>query len=96
VEEAMTNYWLTFTDGTEGCCQGQSEYDAKVIAEKFTGKKVAGGEFKDIAAKVLPYPAAPVIWQFDHPVSGKCPPFCWQPRQCAGRTSCPRPRACDD
>lgn len=92
----MKSYWLTFTDGTEGCCQGQSEYDAKVIAEKLTGKTVAGGRYHNIAAKILPYPAKPVIWQFDHPVNGTCPPFCFQPRQCAGCSACPRPRACDD
>ena len=92
----MNTYWLTFTDGTSGCCQGLSEYHAKKIAEKFTGKVVAGGEFKDIAAKRLPYPASPVIWQFDCPVNGKCPPFCYTPAECAGRTSCPKRRACDD
>lgn len=92
----MQSYWLTFTDGTKGCCQGQSEYDAKVIAEKITGKTVAGGKFNDIEAKVLPYPAEPIIWQFDHPVSGKCPPFCFEPNKCAGKTSCPRARSCTE
>jgi len=92
----MRSFWLEFTDGSEGCCEGENEYDAKRIAEHLTGKKVKGGDFKDIAAKPLPYPATPVIWQHDHPVVGKCPPFCFQPRQCAGKTSCPRPRACDD
>lgn len=92
----MKGYWLTFTDGTKGYCQGDSEYDAKIIAEKISGKKVAGGEFRDIAAKKLPYPANPVIWQFDHPVSGKCPPFCYRPNECAGRTACPQRAACSE
>ena len=39
----MQGFWLTFTDGSKGYCQGVNEYDAKVIAEKLTGKKVAGG-----------------------------------------------------
>lgn len=92
----MTPYWLTFTDGSTGCCEGQNEYDAKVIAEKLTGKTVGGGKFKDISAQRLPYPASPMIWQHDHPVHGKCPAFCYQPTKCAGRGSCPRSRACDD
>lgn len=92
----MTPYWLTFTDGSEACCEGSSECDAKVIAEKLTGKTVAGGQYRDIAAKLLPYPAKPIIWQFDHPVSGKCPPFCFSPKQCAGRTACPKSYACSE
>lgn len=92
----MKYYWLTFTDGTQGCCQGASEYDAKRIAEKLTGKKVKGGDYQNIEAKVLPYPATPVIWQLDHPVSGQCPAFCHSPRQCAGKTACPQSYACSE
>lgn len=92
----MKSFWLTFTDGSEACCEGQNEYDAKIIAEKFTGKTVAGGKYRDIAAKELPYPATPVIWQFDHPVNGMCPTFCFRPKQCAGRSACPQNRACTE
>lgn len=92
----MNGYWVTFTDGGQGYCSGSSEYDAKVIAEKMTGKTVAGGAYKDIAAKIMPYPANPIIWQYDHPVHGKCPPFCTTPRQCAGHTSCPKSYACSE
>lgn len=92
----MKGYWLTFMDGTHGYCEGNSEFDAKQIAEKLTGKKVAGGEYRDIAAKPLPYPANPIIWQLDHPVSGKCPAFCHSPNQCAGRGSCPQSYACSE
>ena len=92
----MTGYWLTFTDGTAGYCQGNSEFDAKQIAEKMTGKTVAGGKYKDIAAKTLPYPANPVIWQLDHPVHEKCPAFCYEPRKCAGATSCPQSYSCTE
>jgi hypothetical protein len=89
-------YWLTFTDGSQGCCEGSSAYDAKVIAEKLTGKTVAGGTYENIDAKPLPYPATPLIWQHDHPVHGKCPPFCWTPNVCKGRGSCPKSRACSE
>lgn len=92
----MKAYWLTFTDGSKACCEGQGEYDAKKIAEKFTGKKVAGGEYKDIAAVGLPYPASPLIWQFDHPIHGKTPDFCHKPEQCKGRGSCPQSYSCTE
>ena len=92
----MKTFWLTFTDGSQGCCQGESDFDAKRIAEKLTGKTVKGGKYDNIDAKPLPYPAAPVIWQLDHPVVGKCPEFCYSPKQCAGRTSCPKSYACSE
>lgn len=92
----MKGYWITFTDGSSGYCQGDNEFDAKRIAEKLTGKKVGGGEYQDFTMKPLPYPAKPVIWQLDHPVHGKCPEFCCSPRKCAGRTSCPQSHACSE
>lgn len=96
----MQSYWLKFTDGTTACCQGQGLYDAKRIAEHLTGKTVSGGQYESsdppIEGKPLPYPAEPSIWKFEHPVVGKTPSFCFRPAQCAGRTSCPQSRACDD
>lgn len=92
----MQGYWVTFTDGTSGYCEGGSEYDCMQIAEKVSGKKVGGGPWKDFTMKRLPYPANPVIWQFDHPVSGKCPTFCHAPRECAGRTACPQNYSCTE
>ena len=92
----MQAYWLTFTDGSEACCEGQSSYDAKVIAEALTGKTVAGGVYKDIEAKPLPYPATPRIWAFKHPVFGEEPDFCYRPKDCAGRSSCRQDRACTE
>lgn len=92
----MKAWWLTFTDGSTGCCEGESDYDAKQIAEKLTGKKVGGGEWRDFHIKPLPYPANPIIWRLDHPVSGKCPPLCYSPKQCAGKTSCPKNYSCSE
>lgn len=92
----MQTFWLTFTDGSRACCQGVNEYDAKTIAEKLTGKTVAGGKYKDIAAKTLPYPAHPCIWQLNHPVRGECPLFCTRPDECAGKTSCPQRYSCTE
>ncbi|KKK86738.1 hypothetical protein LCGC14_2760240 [marine sediment metagenome] len=92
----MQSYWLTFTDGSVGCCEGQGEYDAKRIAEHVTGKTVAGGKYSDIAAEVLPYPANPIIWQFNHPISGVTPTFCHRPETCKGRGACPESRSCTE
>lgn len=92
----MNGFWLKFTDGSEGYCQGENAYDAKTIAEKLTGKKVEGPQWQGFAAAVIPYPANPIIWQLDHPVTGKCPPFCSTPKQCQGRTSCPKAYACSE
>ncbi len=89
----MQGYWMTFTDGSKGYCEGESPYDAKCIAEKLTGKSVPGDKWKP-DFPVLPYPAEPVIWQLDHPVRGKCPPFCYKPEQCKGKGSCPHNPCC--
>lgn len=93
---SLPSFWLTFTDGSKGCCDGSDAYDAKKIAEKITGKKVAGGEYQDIAAVSLPYPARPIIWQLDHPVSGKTPAFCYSPEQCKGKSCCTKGPACTE
>jgi hypothetical protein len=94
----MQGYWLKFNDGTEGYCQGQNAYDAVLIAEKLTGKQVVnkGDNKYSPTIPTLPYPAIPIIWQFDHPVCGKTPAFCWKPKECAGRTSCPQNRSCTE
>ena len=97
----MQAYWLKFTDGTTGHCEGQSAYDAVKIAEKLTGKTVDLGNNKyrpenSEAVKKLPYPRSPMIWQFDHPVSGKCPPLCFGGSECLGRGSCPKSYACSE
>ena len=92
----MQGFWLTFTDGTKGYCEGWDAFDAKQIAEKLTGKTVAGGEYRDIAAQTLPYPANPIIWQFDHPVNGNRPAFCYRPNQCAGKSGCRNTPACTE
>jgi hypothetical protein len=92
----MNGFWITFTDGTKGYCQGVNEYDAKSIAEKLTGKTVGGGPWKNFTMKPLPYPANPVIWQLDHPVHGKTPTFCHSPNKCCGHTACPQNYSCTE
>src|SRR3546814_3278296 len=54
----MEGFWLTFTDGSKGYCQGVNAYDAVRIAEHLTGKTAVVGDNKyrpDV--KRLPYPA---------------------------------------
>lgn len=93
----MQGYWIKFTDGTAGYCQGQSPYDAVSIAEKLTSKTAVVGANKwQPKIDKLPYPADPVIWQLDHPVAGKCPPFCSTPEQCKGSTACPKNYSCSE
>lgn len=95
----MQGYWIEFTDGSKGYCQGQNAFDALAIAEKLTGKTVKipdGGSKYSPNLSSLPYPATPVIWQLDHPVVGKCPPFCFKPDQCKGKTCCPQNRSCTE
>ena len=93
----MYSYWLTFTDGSQACCDGSSPYHARKIAEKLTGKTVKGGpQSNSFDVKILPYPAAPSIWRFDCPVSGTCPSFCYTPAECAGHMSCCRSYSCVD
>ena len=83
----MTPYWVMFSDGSAGCCEGRSWEEATEIAEHITGKK-----WKEVY--VLPYPANPIIWQFDHPIKGKCPAFCYSPNRCKGHVACPRHPSC--
>lgn len=102
----MKAYWLTFTDGTSACCEGESEYDALRIAQHVSGKKVAlrqpeppKGTYllpKHFQVDPLPYAATPVIWQFDHPVLGKAWTLCYDPANCKGHGSCPKRRACSE
>lgn len=96
----MKAFWMKFEDGSEACCEGQSEFDAIRIAEKLGDKKVKDGEeykYKDNPnVQTLPYPARPVIWQFEHPLFGKTPLFCHSPRECCGKGSCPKDHACTE
>jgi hypothetical protein len=82
-------WWVTFQDGSTGCVEAPTEAKAITLASELQGRPAT-------TAQRLPYPAQPrlnAVSQGDH---GPCPSFCWIPRACAGRLSCPRPRSCDD
>lgn len=82
-------FWLKFTDGTYGSCGGDDYEAAKLKAEEVTSKTVESGE-------QLPYFAKPVIWQPAHEKYGKSPAFCYEPKKCAGRGSCPQRYSCTE
>ena len=98
----MRVYHIRFTDGTSGYCEGEDAADAVAIAEHLTGKKAdIPAEFKyrpleSGAVQTNPYPVYGMIWQFEHPVYGKCPGFCFGGKACLGRGSCPRRIACTE
>ena len=97
----MNVYWIKFEDGTTGYCEGQSAGDAVKIAQHVTGKTVDLGEHKwrpeeSGNVKPNPYPVTRMIWQFDHPVHGKTPAFCYGSQRCIGRSSCPQSSSCTE
>ena len=85
----MKAFWITFEDGTSGCCEGQSEYDAKLIAKHIRNKEVK-------TCEPLPYPSSPRVWEFVHPVYGVTPSFCCSPKSCKGNSSCPKSYSCTE
>lgn len=85
----MKTFWITFENGAKASCDGESEYDSKMIAEKLSGKKVS-------VIKPLPYPAKPSIWIYKHPIHGECPQFCYKPNECCGKTACPQNYSCTE
>lgn len=86
----MQYWWITFVQ-VEGnvnpaatCVAAESEEKARELAS-------TGGCVVD-TCKILPYPADPML----NPGDSNCPAFCWTPQECAGRTSCPKRRACSE
>lgn len=79
-------YWIDFTDGSSGYCEGDEPGPASAMtkAQEVSGKV-------PVKAQTLPYPAKPVIWQ-----KSDCPPFCYRPGQCAGTTYCRNRPSCSD
>lgn len=82
-------FWVKFSGHPAGTVEAANADLAKTIGNEKTGKLA-------VSAAALPYPASPIIFQRTDGPYGPCPPFCFQPEQCAGKSSCPRPRACSD
>lgn len=79
----MNFYWVKFIDRPSACFEAMSVVDAFAAAH-------AHGTPTE--AKSLPYPASPKLGDW----ISTCPPFCFQPEKCGGRTSCPRNIACSE
>jgi len=73
-------YWVTFEDAKSGTVEASDEGSARERAEEH-------GAVVSVAR--LPYPAQPRI-----AVDSDCPSFCYSPRECRGRGSCPKGYAC--
>ena len=74
--------WVRFTDGKEGCF-GSTEAAKQYAADNSIGIET------DLS---LPYAANPKL---DPAILGD-PAFCYRPRDCKGRSSCPQSRSCTD
>lgn len=82
---ANSIFWVRFATRQPGTVFAESEQDAIAKGAKITGCKAT-------YAAPLPYPAEPIINAADN--THGTPSFCFEPEQCAGRTSCPRRHAC--
>lgn len=65
---------------------GSPRFIYAVGLEAATAEAAKLGDVVDV--QTLPYPS-------EKSPDG-CPPFCWKPSQCAGRTACPQSRSCTD
>ena len=81
----MIDFWADFKDGTAGYVCAESEDAAFKLAGELSHKTVR-------QVRTLPYPAQPHL---NEPTHG-CPDFCYSPKQCAGRTACPKSYACSE
>jgi len=86
-------YWITFKGRGSACVEAAGVEAAKAVAAKLTDAEV-------VDAKLLPYPAEPRLNKHQHEFTdGRkrvCPSFCYSPRECAGRSSCPQRYACSE
>lgn len=77
-------FWVTFSGSVKaGCVEAYTEKEAQEQAAKLGGV---------VTLKELPYPADPRLSE----AKSDCPPFCYSPRQCQGRTACPQSYACSE
>lgn len=76
-------WWVEFSNKRmPGTLRASSESEARE-------KGMQHGEVESVS--ILPYPASPYLTN-----DVGCPPFCYSPLQCKGRTSCPKAYACSE
>lgn len=78
----MRYFYATFTDRAAGCIDAETLDEAKVKAAAF-------GTVKEV--KSNPYPTSNRLGEHDD-----CPPFCYKPGACAGKTACPQNYSCTE
>ena len=79
----MKPFWVKFEGRESACVEAADSEAALALATELTGKKA-------VSCQPIPYPASPQL------NAGRCPPFCYTPQQCAGRSACPKDYACSN
>jgi hypothetical protein len=80
-----TSFWVRFHTGNSGTVHATSQAEALKLAKEITGRDPT-------RADMLPYPAEPQLNKSSH----GCPPFCYKPIECIGRSCCPQNYACSE
>lgn len=83
----MGYWWARYSDGTKArfIYTPRVKGDQKAAAERLAAEQ---GQVKEVLT--LPYPAG------NETAPDGCPPFCYTPEQCAGRSCCPKDYACSE
>jgi len=76
-------WWIKAENGKSGTIAADGIDHAKTKGAEIIGSPIE-------SAATLPYPATPMLEELE------CPPFCYSPRECAGRMSCPHSWACSN
>lgn len=89
--------WVKFEDGSRACVERPADMSHDDWREKQMdfASDLAGKQA--VEAWSLPYPANPRLNKVAYnEKAGPCPPFCYSPDQCKGRSSCPKSYACSE
>lgn len=81
----MYYFWVTFEDGSHGTLVADNSESAKFKASDF----VNTAQNPVVSCDRIPYPASPILDD-----SIECPPFCYTPEFCKGRSCCPKKPSC--
>lgn len=88
----MSAFWVTFDSGNARCVEAAT-------SELATERAATVGVVKSV--QQLPYPAEPRMephetYTWNNGTVAATPSFCYKPRECAGRSSCPQRYACSE
>lgn len=79
----MQSYWLDWKERDSAGVDANDAAHAAALATALTG--FAPSQVRPIYYRGLPVLLSPSVW----------PPYCLQPKECAGHTRCMRSPACD-